>query len=352
MLKALAGLSPQDRLLARDTQRCKSRLERAWEARQALLSCSAGGRSIRLERALTLPDGTWEAFAADHGMLYAAGYKRATGDRADLAEALAYDWAGQHARILLRQLYHEHEPLILAADPQRRHRLLLATRRGRRLTQRSQPVGRETLSVGVPDGAPDGIAAAAYDELGQLWLLVADEREGHIEVFSSDGRLLVSRQLDCFEGKTVPDNVSIVARRGDCWVAADTRLILLRPDRPAEAIEFDVPVVNLAATLPAAPLRMAVTFVQGGAVLAADEWPLWTAFGQDMAAPVAAFTDDGHLVAACTGGGRVYRFREGRLSRVGDFDLSARSPAAVLSTCRRGEFAVAAGKTVYLYSIT
>ncbi len=63
----------------------------------------------------------------------------------------------------------------------------------------------------------------------------------------------------------------------------------------------------IAATLAYSVIRIAVGLTEGGRViLTGKDWPTELRFGEGMLSPRVAFTNDGLLVAASRGCGRVY----------------------------------------------
>jgi tetratricopeptide (TPR) repeat protein len=350
---ALARLCPDDRLLKRDVDRYCAAHQRRRPVARAAPTSATGRRRVSLLRTFELPGETdWTAFAADHDVLYAAGYHKSPKAGTLLPYLLLHNWHQEHCLLLLRQIYAQHEPLLLAADPWREHHVLLTSLRGHRLTEREVAAGRAVFLGGMPAWAPDHVAGVAFDGVGQAWMLVAVHDQLQVCCYSPRGELRYSRLLDLVPAGEVPSVPMMLVRGEDLWFAVNNCVIGFRTGGRMVRAEMPSPVLSLSATIPHSVIRLAVTLQEGGRVLmTGPSWGGELSFGEGLIDPVAAFTNDGRLVVASKGTGRLYDLNRGQLEHLADFEAPAAAPLAVLLTGNAREFAVATAGHVSVYRI-
>lgn len=351
---ALARLCPEDRLLRRDADRyCARRSKQPITGRATPPPLPSAGRQVSLFRTVRLPDtDQWTTFAAAHGVLYAGGYGKSPKAGAKVPCLLLHDWLDEHRVLRLRQTYAQEEPLLMAVDPRQEHRVLLTALHGRRLTHRELPVGRGAFRGGLPAWAPDQIAGMTFDSTGQVWMLVVVNEQLQLSCFSPTGELQHSQLLGLLPFDAIPSVPLMLVRGSDLWFAVNSWIIWCRSDGQMAQVEMPSRILSLSATIPNSLIRLAVTLEEGGRILmTGSSWPQQIKFAEGLVDPIATLTNDGHVVAASRGVGRVYDLYRGQLRHLGDFAAPDVAPLAVLSTGTARQFAVATDRHVYVYRI-
>jgi tetratricopeptide (TPR) repeat protein len=198
-------------------------------------------------------------------------------------------------------------------------------------------------------------AAAAADDAGVLWAVVADADEPADHALNSYNlagpeQLLSSTDVEIARdaaGRPYP--VHLAVRRNRVFLATGQTVLCFESGSGGQssARTFHLPSLawGMAVSFQWTASRAAVTFEDGGAVV----WPDWgrvVPFAQGLVDPVAAFTRTGELVALSQRGGegRVYHgssAQPGAFTRTGSFDCAAHAPPlAVLAAGTGSEFGV------------
>lgn len=353
---ALTRLFPHDRLLRRDADRYCSQRRRQWAAQPKPQRPAVTARATQV-RSFDLPYHTvsWQAFAAAGGMLYAAGYRQH--DRRATLRLLRHDW---HEGAVV-QRWDEHVPQEvrprLCPDPTGLGAVLLGVGPDHRpALQRAPRTLKEARTpAGVPAWMPHEMLCFTYDLRGQIWVLRIAPTGCQIETYSRTGQLYISRPLVLPQGFEETEDMQMLVRDYNVWLAAGGRLVWDRGGSRRGVVDFGSPITGLTGSPLHTRARVAVTLGEGGQVL----WPNIDGldqerFGHDMFQPVATFIREGLLVVASGDEGRIYATATHRheVRHVASFNVSAEEVAAVLPTDEAGQFALTADdRQVIIYEV-
>jgi tetratricopeptide (TPR) repeat protein len=353
LLKVVARLAPEDRLLGRDAARF-SLARHKLEPRPAphptniwtpLLSCQ-----------IQLPgDIMWETAAARDDLLYVAGFGRggAVLARCPWSEQVqVLTWTPQlnYPHILEPGLDPYH-PVLFAGSPGPRLGLLSFPK--------SESVPAET-PAGTPPWFPDNVLGAAVAELRTVWVVL--EHLGRLVVwaYTQSGAISAVYPLPQLE-EAIPDGETLaglapipcVAHRLNLFAAVGHRVVRLGRDGAVTTLDLTFPVSSLHGYGNASRPMIAAGFESGGAlVFDGPDLANVRHFGDDLAEPLLTFTRDGTLVAVGEREGRIYDTADGRLVEKASFPVIGGRPLAAVRGPKGNEFALVMpmGK-VWVYTI-
>jgi tetratricopeptide (TPR) repeat protein len=204
------------------------------------------------------------------------------------------------------------------------------------------------VSVVVPSWMPDGIAAVATST-GQWWTLRESAREFILECRSDDGRLTGSTALtsllDEVEGPI--ETISMLALETRVWVALGRELLLFHSGREVWRSRCESPIIGLEASAPFLPRAAVARCSRGVAVFWADH-PLagGEMLATNLVGPRAVWLRNGALVllssVATPGGfaGQVIDLDRRGIHSATDFVWSGASPIALVATDVPNGFAI------------
>jgi tetratricopeptide (TPR) repeat protein len=311
LVRAVARLAPEDRLLARDARRFVSRVRQRRRGRRPGFSL----RAIDWVRDLQLPrDVVWERAVGVDGGFVAAGIG------SDGPVALRARWNGQtqwgrwpRQRVERDML----SPLMLSAPDDQGDLPVIV-----RGAHRALPLLRfeetdafpRAMTLGTPTWLRSGVLAAAASPIGVVWAVSAVSTAPSTIVLTChdaarSGDLLFTQRLSDWESSARAPTFHLLAEGRRLVIAWDRRVELRRGEELLEAIELPAPVTSLCASF--RQESIGVSTAEGGVFLWGRRRRVQRhAFASGMASPLAGFTADGRLVALTRHEGRVYSTRD------------------------------------------
>ncbi len=310
LTRMLAGLDPDDRVLARDASHFASR--RRGTTRKARRR-SGSAHELVFRRALELPPGyRWTTFAGVGEILYAAGESVLRGNRSIAACRLT--WRGHYRDITTKTGVGSGE-LILAVDPRERNQTMFGVPGGAREMQPASRKWPEVIfpagppAVGMPRWMPDDVRGVAYDPAGDLHVVTARPEALVISRFTTEGHLRDRRVVPGFtrvRPTAIFPPTRLVATARATWLIAGERVIGV--DRGGEPCPATF---ATARSIQAAPgFDLLVACDAGAAVIGPT---LVSVFGADVERPHVVATRERRIVLIGEGEGRVYAANGNRL---------------------------------------
>jgi len=340
LLEAIEKLAPEDRLLGRD---CARFVQEA-EFRFAPVRTKPAPRLATKTRPPQLvhttqltPTLDWLCGTGTNEYFFAAGYRqkklilerRSWTEIYNLPRTVSWD-----APTINRQ------PILLAPCPFDRHEMWIHVRIAVPfvpLTVVVSDTDQKRLVIRTPPWSNRETVALARAEQGVSWAVSAG-RSFVVSAFAADGTPLFSREIPTDDFTPPPSqSVPLHARAEGFFFAIGNHLMSVDGRQRVNSTEFDEPIIALSGSPAHTRLRLALSFVHGGAVFWKDSSSV-RRFGDDLSQPRTAFTISGHLVAVDASRIEIYGLdrHELKLESTGD---SPGQPLAVMRV-RMNQFAI------------
>ena len=348
MLAAIAGLAPQDRLLARDCLRYRQpppRTALTPVRRQATLP------SLRPIHTISLPQGLpWQAAVASGKAIYAASVT----DRTAIVVRSGWRQPCLPAAGWTLEKPVDQPVLLLSAAPHGDTHVVFHVL-GQPPLAKVETLGpndtfAEPVVVGPTEALSDRTLAAVRVGGGVTW--IAEPRGGQLCLIAvgPGGQTLSTEVIpdatwphwfvwdeehadpDCFRG-------ALHARTNRVYLGLGSRIMILDRSKTPEFMELSRPIHQLVGSAPHTRPRIAATFQRGGEVFWDDFEPANASpFATEMERPLACFNRAGYLIAACEGCCQVYSTQDRRLQWKAEVSLSGPRPIAILGSPRNDQF--------------
>jgi hypothetical protein len=231
-------------------------------------------------------------------------------------------------------------PILLAPCPFDRHQMWIHVRGAVPfvpLTIVVSDTDQKRLVIRTPAWSNQETVALARAEQGVSWVVSAGKNLV-VGAFSPEGTPIFSRETPTDDFTPSPtQSIPLHARSEGLFFAIGNHLMSVDGGQRVKSTEFDEPIIALSGSPAHTRLRLAVSFVQGGAVFWKDSSSV-RRFGDELSQPRTVFTISGHLVAVDASRIEIYRLdrRELKLESAAD---SPGQPLAVMRV-RMNEFAI------------
>lgn len=355
LLRIIARLAPQDRLLASDTSRYQER-RRPRPPRRLPRRGSAARVVLSQEFLLEPPDVDWQTAVAAGELFYAAGI----GPKGPVAVRGRWDGRQQSLQWDMPSLPRS-LPLLLAASFRDRPVVQLAlstplAHGGNLPIQRFVPTSDfpRATEVGCSSWLPAGLCALAYHLPRTIWAVRQESDSYLLCGYATDGTLLTTKELCTVYPSTQTGPLrrfSLVA--SEPVVAAGFNNLLWTLTEGDDQVKLGrAPALIQALTGPVAGGEnpLVVTFEHGAgllwlrdltaAVQTTEVSSHWQLLAGDLAQPLPAFTYQGHLLLVGRAEGRVYSLGSGQPTESARFDPQPGETVAVLPTQADASFAL------------
>lgn len=347
---ALAAVSPDDRLLARDTSRYVE-FRRANDRVAAPPVKVRVTSTRRLIRKIFLGNrhDVWSAASSDGSTFIAAtSFQFEKGDMGLLVARCL--WSGGEVQ---RECWAQvplklNAPILIDAPRKPSQPVIIGPANGKRVQMRSMAEGKIGLGVhvGTPDWLPLDTVGFCYDERGMAYAVRNEGESGgapheaSLDVYAVDGKLAAQMPVDHFQSPITPWLPLVVRHERIFLSNGDSSLISLY-DGKSGVVDLGRPIRALVASAPFTRLRLGVAQDEGGVVL----WPdtpgrKQCRFGQGMMSPVIGFTRGGDLISVTKSEVRIYRTEAETLEIVCSVNGPGEEPFAVLPADGVDEFGI------------
>lgn len=341
VLRAVARLAPEDRLLARDAERFLTRQApvvrplaiRTGEKR------TTPPQMLSPVREIVLPAGVeWVCGASNRVEYYVGGYKDG---RSVVYQGYWGDESSRGPRGYCTCQSLGRSAMLIAADPQNTRRPLI-------LVSGAPSHGQfeAYLTAATPARLPANVLGAA--RTAGVWWTVAVEGDAYVlNAYDKDDVLLQSRAYpllqDAVYQRGIPVPVPLCALPDAVYVGCLNHFAVIRGGDEVEWIDAGDTIHALSESAPYTRKRIALTFTTGGAVYwderACPRDRRLQPFAKDLSLPFARFTASGWLVAAGLEEYQAYS-TSGFELKLAAKCRSASAPFAVLTTGEHNQFAV------------
>jgi len=339
LLKAVANLVPDDRLLRRDCQRYET------QRRERLKSSANSARSLTpVTRFRIGKKTTFCAAVSRRNSLFMAGYSE---HQISLAQT---DWANN-------ELESVHWGGNVDTDPSHWMLSLLHSNGGRALlhlrgqsplqTKRLERISGTNNATRVNGIAlmSDKLIAATPRRSRGFWLLINEGLETNLVAITASGDLVSSRTLNnsafgWIEAFGLTIECNMLEHQQQVYISVGDKLLCIEDGEVVETMDFDQPIQTLAHSYGYLHPRLAVGFDEGAMLLRnglkEDPQP----FAHDLQIPKVCVHRAGHLIAADENTCQVYRFQEGKLLLQSETNHKVGKPIAILPTAQENQFAI------------
>jgi tetratricopeptide (TPR) repeat protein len=339
LLAAIEKLAPEDRLLARDCVR----FVREAEFRFAPPPAKPTRRSDPTTRPPELihtaqlpPTLDWLCGTGTNEHFYAAGYRHR---RLILVQGSWTEICNLPQTVSWDAPTTNRQPILLAPCPFDRHPIWIHVRGAPPFVPLTivSDADQKRLVIRTPAWSNQETVALARAEQGVSWAISAGENLV-VSAFSPEGTPIFSREIPIDDFTPLPaQSIPLHARSEGLFFAIGNHLMSVDDGQRVKSTEFDEPIIALSGSPAHTRLRLAVSFVQGGAVFWKDSSRV-RRFGDELSQPRTVFTISGHLVAVDASRIEIYRLDRHELK----LESAADSPGQPLAVMRVSinEFAI------------
>lgn len=334
LLAAIENLEPQDRLLRRDCQRFLQDTKRSLPAAPPPAPASRASVIERIYSARLPTDVEWQTAAASDQSCFAAGYEE------DWLVVARIGWGARAPDAVVHwdSRGFTGQPILLAPSPNDNRPCWVQTVNGPPLPMRRFSTASAALAVSPP-WSRAGTVGLAQSVQGVSWMLTYTD--GYfVSAFSADGTPILSRPIPMSSTAGIAPHTVVEdggpipfhARSEGAYFASGDWLISIDSSERVHVSRHDQRIVGLSGSASLSRVRVAVSYVTGGAVVWRDN-TAWRPFGGDLYKPLTAFTVSGFLIAVDSSTIEAYRTDRHRLTFAGRIP-SPGTPIAVMPVGR------------------
>ena len=343
LLDAVAGLSPEDRLLSRDCRRFSEHETRP--VRRKPQTDRKQVREAELVREIKLPPHVnWDVAQSTENCYFAAGFNLRT------LNAVQGSWTQIEPRYRTFWSLEQRAVdagIVLVPDPQEQHPLYLHLLGGPTLAPQLLCRGndREPESRVIdPPWATSHTLAMARAPYGVTWAINRSAGGLALAAYNSRHRPLASRLIEIPEplAQVVDDfRVLLQVREQRVYIAVGSLLIIAREQGDNEVVEFPGIIRGLACSVAHSRRRVAVAFDSGGQIAWDDTFrDHLESFAAYLDSPLIEFIPDGMLVVAAADRCQIFATSDHRTRLAAECRWKEGTPIGVLRTGDANEFAV------------
>ena len=342
LLNSLQKLVPADKLLLRDTQRFLKQVKQVHPS-----VARPSGKDPFLVRTIRfLPSGQWGKAVSDGTSIYVTRYIQ------QILMVRRARWDGVIDDHIIKWKVEpdvEKSPILLLPDYQPHGHLLThiigsgTVLQGKSFTRDDDFANAVGLS-GLVGMSPQVVGAANGID-GSTWLLEIRNNELTVIAMSRQGSLLSTNVIPLhnvppFSETSFIYPLPMVMRCGKIYIAMGSRLVIINVQQKLRFEEYHRQITSMITSAPNTPLRIALTFDQGGILLWNNSGEVTScSFAYDMDNLVVCFNRKGYLFVAGSGRCEVYKTEHSKLEIIANFPLqSAGNPIAIMASHDQNQF--------------